>query len=125
MENPDILTELSKEEVKFDIVNELMKKIRTMMIIKHCKEDNLPNEVIPGLFIGSIGSAMNKTILQELGITHILCVAEGIEPPYPNDFIYKQIKVLDSAEVSLAPHLESCFDFICFGLAAGKILVHW
>lgn len=106
-------------------VEEIAKKLRMMMALKLCKEDNVPNEVIPGLFIGSIGSALNKTALKDLGITHILCVADKINPAFPTEFIYKAIRILDSPDVSLQAYLQECFDFICFGLAAGKILVHW
>ena len=128
MENPDILAEIrdsSKSELKQEFMNELVKRIRMMMIIRHCTEDNEPHEVIPGLFIGSIGASLNKTLLKQVGITHILCVADNIEPAFPNDFTYKLVKILDSPDVDLKPHLQSCFEFIGYGLAAGKILVHW
>ncbi len=130
MESAEILADEGQLEptaipTKDRVVEELAKKLRMMMALKFCKEDNVPNEVIPGLFIGSIGSALNKPILKDLGITHVLCIADKINPAFPTDFIYKAIRILDSPEVSLQPYLQECYDFICYGLAAGKILVHW
>lgn len=130
MESAEILADVdlsvpSGNSTKDRVVEELAKKLRMMMALKYCREDNFPDEVIPGLFIGSIGSALNKPVLKDLGITHVLCVADKINPAFPSDFIYKAIRILDSPEVSLQPYLQECFEFICYGLASGKILVHW
>ena len=104
-------------EVKDEFVNSLMKQIRMILALKYCKTDNCPSEVVPGLFIGSIGAAMSKNILIELGITHILCVAESINQIFPKDFTYKIVKILDSPEVNITEHLNECFDYIDSGLA--------
>lgn len=111
----------SKEE----FVNKVMKQIRMFLALKYCKTDNIPAEVLPGLYIGSIGAAMSKTVLQELGITHILCVADSINPIFPDDFTYKLVKILDSADVRIVDHLNECFEFIEGGRNNGKVLVHW
>ena len=34
-------------------------------------QDNVPAEVVPGIFIGSIHAAFNHEALLELGITHV------------------------------------------------------
>lgn len=130
MESAEILADEEPEKssnvgINNKVAEEIAKKLRMMMALKLCKEDNTPNEVIPGLFIGSIGSALNKTALKDHGITHILCVADKINPAFPTEFIYKAIRILDSPDVNLLLYLQECFDFICYGLAAGKILVHW
>ena len=113
--------EVSKEQ----FVSNVMKQIRMFLALKYCKTDNTPSEVVPGLFIGSIGAAMSKSKLKEVGITHILCVADSISPGFPEDFEYKIVKVLDSPDVEITRFLPECFDFINAALISGKILVHW
>ena len=69
----------------------LQKKMEMLMIAvrfayakKHMTYDNLPIEVLPGLYIGSIGAALSRKNLKEAGITHILCVADKVQAAYPN-----------------------------------------
>ena len=114
-----------EEMPKEQLMNNVMKQIRMFLALKYCKTDNIPSEVVPGLFIGSIGAAMCKNKLKEAGITHILCVADSISPIFPEDFEYKIVKVLDSPEVEITRFLPECFDFINSALISGKILVHW
>lgn len=128
--NPDSPTiiqpsSLHQQETQGEIVNSLMKQIRMFLALKYCKTDNIPSEVVPGLFIGSIGAAMSKNKLIEFGITHILCVADNINPIFPKDFTYKIVKILDSPEVKITDHLDECFDYIDSGLSNGNVLVHW
>jgi hypothetical protein len=119
--NIDVEGQVDKDE----FMSQMMKKIRMFLALKYCKTDNIPSELLPGLFIGSIGAAMCKTKLQDLGITHILCVADSINPIFPKDFTYKVVKILDSPEVRITDHLQDCFDFISSGILNGKVLVHW
>jgi hypothetical protein len=116
---------LEEEVGKDEFVNRVMKQIRMFLALKYCKTDNIPSEVVAGLFIGSIGAAMSKNKLIELGITHVLCVADSINPIFPNDFTYKVVKILDSPEVKITDHLNECFNYINSGLSNGKVLVHW
>lgn len=37
--------------------------IRSVIAIKKMKDDNLPSEIIPGIYISSIGCALKKDIL--------------------------------------------------------------
>lgn len=117
--------EYNYDDSKEEFVNKVMKQIRMFLALKYCKTDNIPSEVLPGLYIGSIGAAMSKKVLQELGITHILCVADSINPIFPDDFTYKLVKILDSADVRIVDHLNECFEFIENGRNNGKVLVHW
>ena len=121
----EVSESLNEETSKEQFVTNVMKQIRMFLALKYCKTDNIPAEVIPGLYIGSIGSAMSKNVLKELGITHILCVADSISPIFPEDFCYKIIKILDSPNVEITQYLPECFDFINSALLTGKILVHW
>ena len=45
--------------------------------------DKIPAQIDENVFLGSIGAAMNKAGLLSLKITHVLTVAEGINPPHP------------------------------------------
>jgi len=59
-----------------------MVAMKALSAIKLCKEDNVPAEIIPGLYIGSIGSAYNQESLKKNGITHILTIADKLKPRF-------------------------------------------
>ena len=61
--------------------------IKAMSAMKLCRTDNTPSEIIPGLFLGSIGAAYNKDSLKSNGITHILTCADNLKPRFPE--VYK------------------------------------
>lgn len=44
-----------------------------------------------GLFLGSVGAALNKPALKDLNITHVLTIANSLDPAYPDEFVYKKI----------------------------------
>ena len=44
------------------------------------------NKICDKLFLGNIKSATDYRTLKKCGITHILQVASGINPFYPNEF---------------------------------------
>jgi hypothetical protein len=60
----------------------LLRAIEAVRVLNFAKSDEKPVEVLRGLYIGSIGAALNKDALMELGIKSVLCVAGGINPPY-------------------------------------------
>ena len=80
--------------------------------MKHAKNDAQPQQIVPNLYLGSIGAAMNKAILQELGITHIFTIAENIEPHHPDDFVYKVIEILDAENSDILGKIPSTVDAI-------------
>ena len=57
-----------------------------MMIIKTVKKDHALSEVIPGLYIGSIGSIVFSKQLKEIGITHILSAMKNATPIYVSSY---------------------------------------
>ena len=71
----------AKKMVQAEKLYEVMKALTAM---KLTKEDKQPGEVIPNLFLGSIGAAYNKEVLTEIGITHILTCAANIRPRFEN-----------------------------------------
>jgi len=91
------------------------------------------NEIRPRLFLGSIHAATNRAALADLGITHILSVAEcdiGHRqrvrlPPSKDDPCTRLIiAVQDIASTRLDRHFDACSAFISEALAEGSILVH-
>ena len=74
--------------------------------------------------MGNIKSASDKQTLKKAGITHILQVAAGINPFFPNEFEYKVINVLDNSSQSLLRHFPAAIAFIKDGIRHGGVLVH-
>jgi len=105
-----------------DVINE----IKIMMALKYKKTDSVPNKIIEGLYLGSIGSACSRDILKEIGITHILCVAKGLKACWKEDFTYKLLPLLDTEEEDIFQHFLECINFINLGIneKKGKVLVH-
>ena len=57
-------------------------------------QDNIPCEVIPNIYIGSIHAAFNQEALINLGITHILN-ASRLPSTFPKNFTYLSIDIRD------------------------------
>jgi hypothetical protein len=55
-----------------------------MTAMKLTREDKEPAEILPGLYLGSIGAAFNKESLEKHKITHILTCADKIQARFPN-----------------------------------------
>ena len=88
------------------------------------EEDNLPTQLLPKLFIGSIKCANNHEALKEEGITHILTVCSE-KIPDTTGFVSLQLPFLDSASVDLSLFLDRCLEFIEKGRKeGGGVLVH-
>eukprot|EP01080_Neovahlkampfia_damariscottae_P003631 gene3631-6447_t len=89
-------------------------------------DSDLPDEIIPGLFLGSIDSASNTNLMKKLKIEHILSVCgdipENILNQIQNNFDSKLIKVDDNGIDDL--EFENCFDFINESLEKNNVLVH-
>ncbi|XP_020114030.1 dual specificity protein phosphatase 1-like [Ananas comosus] len=99
--------------------------IQALCAVRYAKEEKVPCQIEEGLYLGSVGAALNKQALKNLNITHILIVAKSLNPPFPNDFIYKKIDVLDSPDTNLEEYFDECFNFIDEAKrAGGNVLVH-
>ncbi|XP_011301000.1 serine/threonine/tyrosine-interacting protein [Fopius arisanus] len=89
-------------------------------------------EVIPGLYLGPYSAASRSKLpeLQELGITHIVCVRQDIEanfikPNFPDKFKYLVLNIADVATENIIQHFPTVKSFIDEGLSSqGHVLVH-
>ena len=74
------------------------------------------NKIIDKLYLGNISAANNMHALKSAGITHILCVASGVEPAFEGKFKYRVIKVSDTSSSSLIRHFPAAIQFIKEGI---------
>lgn len=103
----------------------IITKVKMLLAIKFKKDDPIPSEVIPGLYIGSIGAALNKNFLLENQIGFILTVADNLNNSFPDLFTYKSIEILDTIDFNILNVLDQAFEFIDTAVNSGnKVLVH-
>ncbi|XP_060217681.1 dual specificity protein phosphatase 1-like isoform X4 [Lycium barbarum] len=99
--------------------------MRAMSVAKIIREDKDPCMIEEGLYLGSLGAANNKDALKRLNLTHILTIARELNPPYPNEFVYKVLAVHDRVDANISHYFEECFDFIEEAKGqGGGVLVH-
>ncbi|KZV64366.1 phosphatases II [Peniophora sp. CONT] len=87
-------------------------------------------EILPGLFLGPFVISKQLSALQELGITHIVCIRDAkeafsVKPRFPDHFAYLTLDVADSDEQNLIRLFPGAQRFINDAVAAGgRVLVH-
>lgn len=102
-----------------------MVQLRMIFAMKYAQSDPTPSQLADFLYIGSVGAAMNKTTLKDIGITHILIVADKLTPMFPEEFTYLNIALLDAMDANLLEVLPRAISFINTAReAGGKVLVH-
>ena len=69
--------------------------LRILAALKIKETDGTPTEVLPNLYIGSIGAAVNNERLQELGITNVLSLCGDIGFKKLEKISYKYFNVSD------------------------------
>ena len=69
--------------------------LRILAALKMKETDGTPTEVLPNLYIGSIGAAVNNERLQELGITNVLSLCGDIGFKKVEKISYKYFNVSD------------------------------
>ena len=119
------ILDFKSEGTKMDKMLKLLNMIQLSSTIKILKDDNAPIEIIPHLFLGSIGSASNLKQLQNFKITHIICCAKGIQNFFPDNFKYLNINLLDSQTEPIKKHFEESNKFIDDAIQnKGNVLIH-
>ena len=68
--------------------------------------------MVKNVYIGSIGAAYNDKVLERVGITHILTVANKIKPRFEDKFVYKIIPVIDQNETDIKNFFEESNEYI-------------
>lgn len=89
--------------------------------------DDLPQRVLPGLYLGSIDAARNHAALRARGVTHVLTVARELSEEWAAEFTHLRVKVTDSTteDNDLLSHFDRCSAFIDDARRdGGTVLVH-
>ena len=101
---------------------------KAMLTARAVREDSTPVEVTPGVYVGSVGAAKNVDGLRALGVTHVLCVCNGMPTggfAPRGTFVHRSIEIRDSVDANIAEHFETTREFIRDALArGGRVLVH-
>jgi len=84
----------------------------------------LPTEVKTKLYVGNLIASRNREFIESSKISHILTVANDIDPEYPSNCKYKCVDVDDWHEEDLSKYFIDCFEFIDQGMQNGGVLVH-
>eukprot|EP00742_Colponemidia_sp_Colp-10_P009058 GILJ01009849.1.p1 GENE.GILJ01009849.1~~GILJ01009849.1.p1 ORF type:complete len:333 (-),score=55.35 GILJ01009849.1:223-1221(-) len=105
---------------KFESMTELTLARPRIMV-----ENSVPSLIMDGLYLSDMNVAINRTILTEYKITHIVVVASGIRPRFPKEITYLLIDIEDTDEADIFQHFEHTARFIDSARAAGgTCLVH-
>ena len=105
--------------------SKINKQVKMILALKFKKDDPIPAEISPGVFIGSIGSALNKNYLLSNRITHILIAADNMNPSFPEMFQYKNLEITDTSSTNIMNFFQDAIEYIDSSLrTGGKILVH-
>ena len=95
----------------------------------HIKDPSF-NEIIPNIFVGNYAFALNKKLLLENKITHILNCGNGLKNFYSKEgiFKYKYIPLYDSKTQNLLQYVNDINNFVEEGSTNNnnnnKILIH-
>jgi protein-tyrosine phosphatase len=84
----------------------------------------VPDQIIPGLWLGSLEAARNRHFLKRNGVTHVLSIIEFNCSFFPECFQYKHIEAKDLDEQDISPFLEEATAWIEEGIGAGGVVVH-
>ena len=69
--------------------------------------------VLPYLWIGTADAAMEKQVLKNAGITHVLnCSSEDVDNFFPEDFTYKDFPIEDVHDAEPSQYFEPAYEFI-------------
>uniref|UniRef100_W5MHX8 Dual specificity phosphatase 19a n=1 Tax=Lepisosteus oculatus TaxID=7918 RepID=W5MHX8_LEPOC len=80
--------------------------------------------VKPWLLLGETNSFALSNVIQT-DVTHILNVAYGVENTFQDQFVYKQLSILDLPETVITSYFQECSEFIEQVKAQnGVVLVH-
>ncbi|CAD8107458.1 unnamed protein product [Paramecium sonneborni] len=106
-------------------VQNLMDKIKIILIMRQLKEDSIPIEIIPNLYLGCLGCALNKKKLLEQNMKYILSACEMPKAPFSQDFTSLIININDSIDQDIKSKFNESNAFIENAVNSQQsILVH-
>ena len=83
------------------------------------------NEIVEGLYLGSIDSAFDFEEMKKRQITHVISAIAGFIPGNTDDFKFLVVDALDSENTKIAGCFEKTNEFIDEALSTGgKVLIH-
>jgi protein-tyrosine phosphatase len=81
------------------------------------------NLIVPKLYLGHLGAALDLDHLTKMKVSHVVQVFEQDLRPF--DLIYHSVVIDDDVNVNLIPYIQPAFDFIENALESGSgVLVH-
>lgn len=70
------------------------------------------NEIIDNFYIGDVNSSFAYNSLKEKGITNIISVITGFEPPFSDEFNYLVVDALDTENTDISAVFEATNKFL-------------
>ncbi|ETW01359.1 hypothetical protein, variant 1 [Aphanomyces invadans] len=119
--------DVSRQNAKKPMKGAFRKFWQGMLTQKYLQHDNQPAQVLPGLFVGSVGAGANLDALCALSITHILVASETVAFTFESHgrFEYYRVSIRDVSSARISYFFEESNAFITGGLKdGGKVLVH-
>lgn len=103
--------------------------LERISMISDAANTEKPSSIMDSLFIGGALAARSVYTLQNLGITHILCLCAneiGIsDSQYPDMFEYQNFSICDSEDTNVSSIFDEASNFIDYvECKGGKVLVH-
>ncbi|KAL6053472.1 dual specificity phosphatase 12 [Balamuthia mandrillaris] len=86
---------------------------------------SLPDEIIPGLYLGSLETLHHLAMLQHRRVTHILRIMSDGQAEYPHLFHYLEIRASDETTEDLLTHFETSTQWLEQALSnGGRVFCH-
>ncbi|KAK4750681.1 hypothetical protein SAY87_004163 [Trapa incisa] len=103
--------------------------LERIALISEAASTEKPSAITNSMFIGGALAARSVFTLQQLGITHILCLCANeigqSDSQYPDLFEYKNFSISDEEDTNISSIFEEACDFIdLVEQKGGKVLVH-
>eukprot|EP00475_Leptophrys_vorax_P001372 TRINITY_DN10729_c0_g1_i3.p1 TRINITY_DN10729_c0_g1~~TRINITY_DN10729_c0_g1_i3.p1 ORF type:complete len:316 (-),score=104.84 TRINITY_DN10729_c0_g1_i3:704-1651(-) len=87
--------------------------------------EDLPAEILPGLYLGSMGHARKSEIMEKCQVKGILNCAKEAPDFFPKSIKYLDLNLTDDdSQVLTDEILNRAFDFIDEQLSKGNVLIH-
>lgn len=103
--------------------------LERISLISDAASTERPSPITRYLFIGGALAARSMYTLQQLGITHVLCLCSNeigqSDSQYPDLFEYRNFSINDDDDADISELFEEASDFIDYvEYLGGKVLVH-